>query len=368
MDGCCAARRNVGERCGLGCLVGATTRVHGRVGDDLQGRTLRDAITAHGVEAALTVDPEAPTGTMLVLHEPGERSMVADRGANARLAPRTCPPAIQAGAVLVSGYLLLQQPGTTPPLRPSIGPTRRLVAVDASSWPLVQAFGVDRFFEATAAANAVLANDREAEILTGPRARRPRRRWESATGWRRSSGGPAGRRAGRRGAVSAPAELIAEVDPTGAGDAFDGVLLRGSRAARSRRGAARAGHAGALVAACAASGPRRPRRPGAQRLEGSCVADEVRAALTEGRGVVALETSVIGQGLPAPRNAECVERMGGAIASAGAVPAWIGAWRARSSSGSPPPSWLASRVGRGDEGRAPRPARRGRPGARARRR
>lgn len=41
-------------------------------------------------------------------------------------------------------------------------------------------------------------------------------------------------------------------------------------------------------------------------------------------GVVALETSVVGQGLPPPRNLECVERMSGAIRGAGAVPAWIG--------------------------------------------
>ncbi len=54
------------------------------------------------------------------------------------------------------------------------------------------------------------------------------------------------------------------------------------------------------------------------------VAEEVRAARESGRGVVALETSVIGQGLPVPRNAECVTRMSGAIRAAGAVPAWIG--------------------------------------------
>ena len=54
------------------------------------------------------------------------------------------------------------------------------------------------------------------------------------------------------------------------------------------------------------------------------VTEEVRAATEGGRGVVALETSVIGQGLPAPRNAECVTRMSGAIRAAGAVPAWIG--------------------------------------------
>jgi pseudouridine-5'-phosphate glycosidase len=52
--------------------------------------------------------------------------------------------------------------------------------------------------------------------------------------------------------------------------------------------------------------------------------EEVAGALEGGLGVVAMETSVIAQGLPPPRNLECVERMGSAIASAGAVAAWIG--------------------------------------------
>jgi pseudouridylate synthase len=55
------------------------------------------------------------------------------------------------------------------------------------------------------------------------------------------------------------------------------------------------------------------------------IASEVRDAMTSGIAVVALETSVIGQGLPSPRNQECVRRMTGAIRGAGAVPAWIGA-------------------------------------------
>ncbi len=54
------------------------------------------------------------------------------------------------------------------------------------------------------------------------------------------------------------------------------------------------------------------------------VSDEIASALADGTGVVALETSVIGQGLPSPRNEECVERMNRAIRGAGAVPAWIG--------------------------------------------
>lgn len=54
------------------------------------------------------------------------------------------------------------------------------------------------------------------------------------------------------------------------------------------------------------------------------VGEEVRRALAAGRGAVALETSVIGQGLPHPRNVECIERMSGAIRAAGSIPAWIG--------------------------------------------
>jgi pseudouridine-5'-phosphate glycosidase len=51
---------------------------------------------------------------------------------------------------------------------------------------------------------------------------------------------------------------------------------------------------------------------------------EVAAALETGRAVVALETSVVAQGLPPPANAECVERMDAAVRAAGGVPAWVG--------------------------------------------
>ena len=54
------------------------------------------------------------------------------------------------------------------------------------------------------------------------------------------------------------------------------------------------------------------------------VADEVRVARKLRNGVVALETSVIGQGLPVPENRECIERMNAAVRASGAVPAWIG--------------------------------------------
>ena len=54
------------------------------------------------------------------------------------------------------------------------------------------------------------------------------------------------------------------------------------------------------------------------------VGAEVEAALADGRPVVGLETSVIGQGLPHPRNLECIERIASAIRGRGAVPSWVG--------------------------------------------
>jgi pseudouridine-5'-phosphate glycosidase len=53
------------------------------------------------------------------------------------------------------------------------------------------------------------------------------------------------------------------------------------------------------------------------------VGSEVETSLAGGGAVVGLETSVIGQGLPHPRNVECIDRMAGAIREAGAVPAWV---------------------------------------------
>src|SRR5262245_48684870 len=116
---------------------GASARVHGRVGDDLTGRTLDDALRSRGVEPALTVDHEAPTGTMLVIHEPRERSMVADRGANARLEPSDLPDPIEAGAVLVSGYLLLQERGHDAAVAAMERAHASLIAIEAASWPMV---------------------------------------------------------------------------------------------------------------------------------------------------------------------------------------------------------------------------------------
>jgi pseudouridine-5'-phosphate glycosidase len=53
------------------------------------------------------------------------------------------------------------------------------------------------------------------------------------------------------------------------------------------------------------------------------VSEEVAAALREGRAVVALETSVVAQGLPPPANLQAARLCGAAVRAEGAVPAAI---------------------------------------------
>jgi sugar/nucleoside kinase (ribokinase family) len=205
---------------------GASARVHGRVGEDVVGRLLRTELEVRGVEAALVDDPDAPSGTMLVVFEAGERSMVADRGANARLEPSDLPSDLTAGAVLISGYLLLQ-PGAD---EAGIEAIRRArapwIGVDAASWPLVEGVGPAGFDELAEGATVVLANEREAESLTG----------EAPVAAARALGERYRAGCVKRGAAGAAMvvdgrlyeevpEPVEERDPTGAGDAFDGVLL-----------------------------------------------------------------------------------------------------------------------------------------------
>jgi sugar/nucleoside kinase (ribokinase family) len=231
--------------------AGARAGVVGSVGDDLAGSLLVRELSGRAVDVDGIRRDAAPTGVMLVVTESGDRSMVADRGANARLSADAIPDPLEAGAVLVSGYLLLQEPGHDVAVAVLARTRATWLGVEAASWPLVERFGVDRYFDVTSDANVIFANDREAKTLTG------------------STGADAARALGERyraaavklgaaGAVlcldgeviEAPAAPITEVDPTGAGDAFDGVLLArmvgGDEPAEALRMACRAG---GLVAA-----------------------------------------------------------------------------------------------------------------------
>ena len=237
---------------------GARSRVHGGVGRDIAGDLLAAALREHGVKTQLTPYADVPTGTMLVVREAGERSMVADRGANALFHADSLPGSLVCGAMLVSGYLILHEDTSDTAVAALERAVTPFAAVEAASWPLVDAFGAGRFFAATSRASVLLANDREARALVG------------------ASGEAAARLLGERyplvcvklgadGVIAAtggevlhlPAEVVASPNATGAGDAFDGVLLGGlARGATLEDALRRACHAGALAAATDETWPR----------------------------------------------------------------------------------------------------------------
>ncbi|HET9142392.1 carbohydrate kinase family protein, partial [Actinophytocola sp.] len=89
---------------------GVDTTLVSRIGDDPGGAHVRAALTAAGVRCVFAVDPDATTGCVVVLVDgDGQRSMLPDRGANARLRPTDLDPALLAGAahLHLSGYVLL---------------------------------------------------------------------------------------------------------------------------------------------------------------------------------------------------------------------------------------------------------------------
>ena len=203
--------------------LGARAAVVGRVGADAAGRLVADELAAAGVETLLARDEDAPTGCVVVV---GGTSIVADPGASARLAPGDLPESLDAGAVLVSGYSLLQA-GPEAAARAALERARTdCLAVDAASARLVAAFGVDRFLDATAQAGVLLANAEEARALTGLEPE------EAASALARRYRvvcvklGRAGAIAANGGElVRADVRPIDRVDTLGAGDAFAGGFL-----------------------------------------------------------------------------------------------------------------------------------------------
>ena len=128
-------------------VAGAEATVVGRVGDDLGGRALRAALEERGVRSDFSVDPEAATGTFLVV----DGEIRADRGANASFSPDDLPDRLEADVVLVSGYL----PGPTV--------AEALERAEGTWLALAPAF-LDPL---PPGANALLVDDVEARRITG---------------------------------------------------------------------------------------------------------------------------------------------------------------------------------------------------------
>jgi sugar/nucleoside kinase (ribokinase family) len=142
---------------------GARAGVIGRIGSDPAGTMVRAALEEARVEAHLSVDPSAPTGTVVYTGD----GVVADRGATARLSRRDLPRYLEAHAVLVSGYALLHD-DTRDAARAAIERSRaRWTALDVASAELIRRAGAERVLELAAGVDVLLANEDAALVLTG---------------------------------------------------------------------------------------------------------------------------------------------------------------------------------------------------------
>jgi ribokinase len=238
----------------------------GRVGADERGRAAEEELRARGVDTRLAVDLEQPTGTCVVLVGPdGERSMVPDPGANDRLADGDLPDEVLVrGAHLhMTGYSLVRD-GSRKAARSAIARAQEHgmgVSVDPSSAALLS----PGFLDELAGVGLLLPNAEEAAVLSGEteaeRAALALARRVPQVVVTLGAGGALWTDGG--GVCRVPAEGVsaapndsgggggargAEIDTTGAGDAFAAGFLVARLSGAGPEAALRAGCRLAAVA------------------------------------------------------------------------------------------------------------------------
>ena len=209
---------------------GVDVLLAGCVGEDATAAGLVAELGAEGVRTALRTVPGVPTGTIVSLVEPGgERSMLADRGANLVLRGDDIPLPAPGGHLHLSGYTLLDD-GPRPAGLAALAAARATgctVSVDPASTGPLAAAGVERWLADTDGATLLLPNADEARLLTG--------RTDPADAARAladrfplvavSLGAEGALWVSGTALVHRPARPARVVDTTGAGDAFTAGLL-----------------------------------------------------------------------------------------------------------------------------------------------
>ena len=232
-----------------------------RVGDDVAGRAVVDGLVAAGVRTAVAVDPDAPTATVVVLVGPGgERTMLSDRGAAARLAVADLPPLDGVDHLHLSGYVL--GAGSCAAGLAALAAARAAGASTSLDPQATGTFPAD-LLSRLGGVDLLLPNAAELAALTGsPEPGSAGALLDVARAVVVTAGRAGASWVDRDGVrtvhavrISAVADAVA--DATGAGDAFDAGLLAAWLAG--------AGPEAALLAGCAAGAEavsRRGGRPG----------------------------------------------------------------------------------------------------------
>jgi ribokinase len=210
--------------------LGVPVALAGCIGDDAAGAGLRAELDAAGVRLHLALAAGAATGTIVSLVEPdGQRSMLADRGANLSLRPGDVPAPEPGGHLHLSGYTLLD-PGSRDAGLAALATAAAAgctISVDpASTGPLTR-YGVERWLVDTSSATLLLPNADEARLLTGcadpAAAGRALAREHDVVAVTLGADGALW--ASGDTLLHRPARATTVVDTTGAGDAFAAGLL-----------------------------------------------------------------------------------------------------------------------------------------------
>lgn len=247
--------------------LGVPVTLVAAVGADQEGRARVAELVRAGVDCAVAVHGDRPTGSVVVLASGGERSMITERGANQRLTGGQVTAALAARPdarhLHLSGYPLLDPASREAGLR-ALAAARGhglTTSVDAASAAPLRQVGAAAFRSWVRGVDLLLVNADEAEVLAagGDAVHRARELSTTARHVVLKSGAAGSLWVGPDGAVtSVPARRVEAVDATGAGDAFAAGLLAGWLAGvPAAQALARAGELGARAVSTVGARPTR---------------------------------------------------------------------------------------------------------------
>jgi sugar/nucleoside kinase (ribokinase family) len=225
--------------------TGAETTLIARIGDDPGGRLIRAELEGAGVRCAFTVDTEASTFVVVVLVDAdGQRTMLADRGANKRFVPEDVHAGELVGArhLHLSGYVLLD-PSSRPAGLAALAAAKE-AGLTTSVDPQAATHITDpaAFLDDVRGVDLLMPNTDELKALTGsadPESAKELLGIVGAVAVTASLDGASWVDAG--GITSVPAVPANCVDSTGAGDAFDAGVIAAWLAGESTVDVLRAG-------------------------------------------------------------------------------------------------------------------------------